>query len=308
MRRSICIALVAATLAFGGMKMASAGSFEDGVAAHKRGDYFMALHLWETPARQGHPGAQLELGNMYSNWGPSWGTGIPRNYAEAAKWYGLAAKQGNAKAQNNLGEMYYQGEGVSKDDAEAVKWFRLAAEQGYSEAQHNLGSMYNAGKGVPRNYAEARKWYRLAAEQGHPDAQYKLGVLILSGSWPTNYAEAVKWYRLAAEQGDFGAQFRLGYEEGFFRLLDPTEAVKWFRLSAERGYPDAQNNLGVSYEQGKGVPQDYVSAHMWFNLAGAGGLEIASTNRDRIASKMTPAQIAEAQRLAASWEPKKRHR
>ena len=47
-------------------------------------------------------------------------------------------------------------------------------------------------------------------------------------------------------------------------------------------------------------------AHMWFNLAAAQGIELASKNRDIIANKMTPAQISEAQRLAREWKPKKR--
>lgn len=52
------------------------------------------------------------------------------------------------------------------------------------------------------------------------------------------------------------------------------------------------------------MPQDYIQAHMWFNLAGAGGNATALRNRDLVAAKMTPAQIAEAQRLAREWKPK----
>ena len=50
------------------------------------------------------------------------GVGIPKDYAEAMKWYLLAAEQGYAGAQNNLGLVYGNGEGVPKDSAEAVKW------------------------------------------------------------------------------------------------------------------------------------------------------------------------------------------
>ena len=63
----------------------------------------------------------------------------------------------------------------------------------------------------------------------------------------------------------------------------------------------AQYSLGLRYNDGKGVPQDYVRAHMWWNLASARGLEYAKTNRDIVADKMTPADIAEAQRLAREW-------
>ena len=58
------------------------------------------------------------------------------------------------------------------------------------------------------------------------------------------------------------------------------------------------------YANGHGVPQNFLLAHMWFNLASAGGAADGGKNRDLIAAKMTPAQIAEAQRLAAEWKPK----
>ena len=63
------------------------------------------------------------------------------------------AEQGDAKAQSNLGVMYYKGQGVTRNYAEAAKWFRKAAEQGFAEAQYNLGVMYYKGQGVTRNYA-----------------------------------------------------------------------------------------------------------------------------------------------------------
>jgi TPR repeat protein len=71
------------------------------------------------------------------------------------------------------------------------------------------------------------------------------------------------------------------------------------------GLKTAQAYLGILYKRGEGVPQDYVQAHMWFNLAAShenmsGAVEL----RDEIASKMTPAQIAEAQKLAREWKPK----
>ena len=59
------------------------------------------------------------------------------------------------------------------------------------------------------------------------------------------------------------------------------------------------------YDNGQGVPQDYVQAHMWFNLAAAQGNKLATKNRDRIARRMTPTQLAEAQRLALAWRPRK---
>jgi TPR repeat protein len=57
------------------------------------------------------------------------------------------------------------------------------------------------------------------------------------------------------------------------------------------------------YNNGQGVPQDYVLTHMWFNLSAAQGDQAAAKNRDDVAKLMTPAQIAEAQKLAREWRP-----
>ena len=97
---------------------------------------------------------------MYDN-----GKGVPQDYAEAVKWYRLAAEQSYAAAQNNLGVMYYDGEGVPQDYAEAVKWYRRAAGQGYAAAQYNLGLKYHNGEGVPQDYVRAHMWLNLAASR-----------------------------------------------------------------------------------------------------------------------------------------------
>jgi TPR repeat protein len=58
------------------------------------------------------------------------------------------------------------------------------------------------------------------------------------------------------------------------------------------------------YALGQSVPQDYVKAHLWFNIAAYNGLQEAIKSRDTAASQMTPAQLVEAQKLAREWKPK----
>ena len=72
------------------------------------------------------------------------------------------------------------------------------------------------------------------------------------------------------------------------------------RLAADQGDAAARDSLGVMYEHGRGVPQDDVQAHMWFNLAAAQW----DKNRDRVEKNMTSQQIAQAQELARNWKPK----
>jgi TPR repeat protein len=82
-------------------------------------------------------------------------------------------------------------------------------------------------------------------------------------------------------------------------------AVRLIRPLAEQGDATAQYNLGIFYDNGLDVPQDHVSAYMWFSLSASQGKEGAAAFRDLIARRMTPAQIAEAQKLAREWKPTK---
>jgi len=193
------------------------------------------------------------------------------------------------------------------DYAGALREFLPLAQQGNATAQLNIGDLYNEGHAVPQDYQEAARWYRLAGEQGNAWAQLNLGVLYGKGQGvPQDYKEAAHWYRLAAEQGNAWAQSNLGvmYVEGQGLPRDAVEGTRWLRLGAEQGNVYAQSNLGLRYLNGQGVPQDYIQAHMWFNLAGASGNAEGIKNRDAVARKMTPAQIADAQRLAREWKAK----
>jgi hypothetical protein len=123
-----------------------------------------------------------------------------------------------------------------------------------------------------------------------------------------DYATALKLWTPLAEHGNFSssAQYFLGnmYEHGRGVPQNYAEAVKWYRKSAEQDDETSQNILGEMYRDGQGVPQDYVQAHMWFSLAASKGLQIAASNRDRVAKMMTPDQLAQAQRMAREWKPK----
>ena len=123
--------LLSATLA----GPATAGPYEDAMAAAKRGDYATAIGLWRPLADQGDRDARFLLGSMYAA-----GKGVPQDYAEAAKWYRLAADQGESLSQFFLGAMYSNGQGVPQDYGQAVKFYRMAAEQGDADAQYKSGA------------------------------------------------------------------------------------------------------------------------------------------------------------------------
>ena len=90
------------------------------------------------------------------------------------------------------------------------------------------------------------------------------------------------------------------FEKGLDAYLrgDYAAALAEWKPLAEQGDAAAQNNLGLMYDNGEGVPQDYVLAYMWYNIAVAGEENYVSKNKDILAKVMTSTQIAEAQRLS----------
>ena len=92
------------------------------------------------------------------------GTGVERDYSEAAKWYQLAADNGNVSSQFGLADMYIAGEGVTQDYEKAGDLYLSAAKQGNSEAQYNIAEMYAAGYGVEQNFILAYVWSDIAAQ------------------------------------------------------------------------------------------------------------------------------------------------
>ena len=147
------------------------------------------------------------------------------------------------------------------------------------------------------------------AEKGDVHAQTMLGGVYLTRK---NYTEALKWYLRAANQGDASSQSMLCgmYYSAMGVRQDYEQAMTWCRRAGDQGDADAQFLLGALYYKGLGVPQNYVQAHVWFNLAAANPTSKAEKrndaiyNRDLIAGKMTRAQVADAQKLAAEWKPK----
>ncbi len=85
------------------------------------------------------------------------------------EWEPLA-EQGDARAQFNLGVIYFNGQGVPHDPVKAIDWYRAAADQGYAPAQANLAFMYETGQGVLQNYIQAYKWATIAEKLGADSA------------------------------------------------------------------------------------------------------------------------------------------
>lgn len=301
-----------------------------------------AVFWFTKAAEKGHADAQNKIGLMYKD-----GDAVRKDYTKAVYWFTKAANQGDAYGQYNLAHMYYHGFGVSQDYGQALRWYTKAAKQGYADAQASLGLMYTGGQGVPKDYKKATYWLTKAADQGNfmaqlqlqkmcyegqgePQqdydqsvsfftklaeqgdimAQFNLGAIYERGCGvPQDYKKALYWWGKAARQGEATAQFNLGvvYSKGQGVLQDYKKATYWFTKAANQGDAAAQYSLGVMYYNGHGVPQNFQRAYVWSNLAAAQGFKDALQNRDFLAAKLSPQQLAEAQELAAKIQHKIDH-
>ena len=121
-----------------------------------------------------------------------------------------------------------------------------------------------------------------------------------------DFAKAMREWQPLAEQGNAPAQFYLGllYENGDGVPEDYKKAREWYEKSAAQGEANAQFYLGLMSAFGRGGPLDLVQAHMWYSLASASGHARAPLHRNDLAKQMKPAQIADAQTRAREWKPK----
>lgn len=194
---------------------------------------------------------------------------------------------------------------VVDDYATAAQILRPLADRGDADAQYELANLHDSGFGVPQDDLYAAELMLKAAEQGHGKAALDLSGRYRSGRGVTqDDATAGFWLLRAADLGDLEAVCTLGEEfEGGHLGGGFNDALECYRRAADQGFAPAQANLGRMYAAGRGVPQDYVQAHMWLNLAGVNFFAIIE-ERDALAEKMSKDQVAEAQKLASLWHPK----
>jgi TPR repeat protein len=227
----------------------------------------------EERAERGDPEAQNEMGLAAND---------DHRYAEAFKWFQLAAKQGLAKAQLSVGYAYDEGLGVTKDQVEAVHWYALAAAQGNAQAEFNLGMCYHHGEGVEStdpalNRSLAIKWFSLALSHGNKGAANGLG-LVYEHASSADYKEALQWYRKGAELGDAEAAYNacrlmaqgLGGVPGNYsealRLCTEAAEGRSVKYSSWGEY-----GVGRIHEDGLGMSPDYAKAAEWYRKSAEQG-------------------------------------
>lgn len=215
------------------------------------------------------------------------GNGVYQSDIHAFQWFRKAAEQGDATAENELGDLYATGKGIARDKQEAALWYRKAAKQGNAAGMFNLGASYYNGDGVEVNDTASYAWFLLAKEAGNPRAQeavsraesenkagpaeafMKIAQMYEAGvELPKNPIEALKWYRKAADAGDAEADVRVAgilLAQGRSTSGEEySEARKRCETAAERYSPGAYC-MAVIYRRGLGVAADPLETTKWLN-------------------------------------------
>jgi TPR repeat protein len=116
------------------------------------------------------------------------------------------------------------------------------------------------------------------------------------------------WYRKAAEQGDIGGELHLaglyrdGGGEDFPRAME--QAAAWYRKAADQGDASAQGTLGLLYSIGQGVPQSYVEAYFWLELAAevkGPNQQMYDANRQNVGMQITEDELEGVQYRVKKW-------
>jgi uncharacterized protein len=122
-----------------------------------------------------------------------------------------------------------------------------------------------------------------------------------------DYPAAARLLLPLAQHGNPMAQTYVGFmfQNGRGLPQNYVAAADWYRAASEQGVPVAQFQLGLMYDKGHGVPQDYVLAYKWLNVATARATprerEYWVRIRDAVASKLTLIQRTAGQDLASKW-------
>jgi len=173
------------------------------------------------------------LGNAasYADYEQGVNAAFDGDYATAYREFSIAAKEGLALAQYNLGILYFTGRGVERDAEEAYRWTSAAAEQGHVAAQFNLATLLMTGEGVTKDASMAVDWYSRAAKAGHPEAASELATLFFDGKEvERDRVVAHAWASYAVANKAEGADALLARIE---RKLDTAELSAARRLFAQ---------------------------------------------------------------------------
>lgn len=203
---------------------------------------------------------RYRIGKCYA-----YGYGTEQNYEEAAQWFRQAGN--NPFAAYSLGGQYFRGQGVEQSDELAYALFHMAAVQGNAYAQYQLGRMCRDGIGTKVDLYASKQWYEkayrsfLTMERTMADDRlyYRLGSMNLTGTGTeVDWEQARFYFEKAVELGNTDALYGLGklYLKPEFPDYDPAKAIEYLEQAVAKGHAFAKYQLGKLLCQGEFAEKD----------------------------------------------------
>ncbi|KAI8875574.1 HCP-like protein [Backusella circina FSU 941] len=228
-------------------------------------------------------------------------------------WYEAATSKNNPKAQYRLGLMYETGKGVSQDQIIALEYYKQSRKNGNSDVLYRLAHMYVNGYGVPQILGKGfdfiieathkepgealnllselyenekgkigidlKTMLDLKARSGDIVIQYQLGILFITAKLPSydNIKEGIEWLSKASDGGYIDASYQLGmlYEEGIHISQNYQKAIGLYQIAAVKGSENALYRLAQIYHCGSGINHDYRKAFDLYTKAAKYGNQLA---------------------------------
>jgi TPR repeat protein len=259
------------------------------------------MHTVEREANLGSPMSQTNLGILYLH-----GVGVPKDEAQAFRWFQRAAVERYPFAEMYMGISYYYGLGTASDQQEALRWFERSAKAGVPQAQAAYGSLLLRQDGA---HKEAIHWLEKAAKKDVPVAEYLLGDNYdhPKDSAKPNYGKAAKLYEHAANQGLAPAQDQLArlYAAGRGVPKNAKLALELETKAASQGYTYAYMPLAILKMSPDAGPVDNAAAYKWYlTAAHTDAALVAPSFRNEFAIfalKLTQQQREAAESAAQVW-------
>jgi TPR repeat protein len=318
------------------------GSFHESreKSASKVEDLTLTAKWYRKAADQGSEAGCFRLGYCYLE-----GVGVNQSETEALAWWAKAgvpdldAKKlvelhkrivaGEWQANKELATIstkdpYWNWGAKTPLEASARYYSSLfshnlkLAKDGDTKAMVKVANVYRSPsfRGEPdKDRKQSLEWLQKAVSLGEKTAFVELGKYFDDEPGASSKKTAYGYFSKAAEDGDTYAMIRIArmLEDGELGRPDAAESTRWMLKAAECGDESAWFYIGHRYQNGKGIPQDFVKAYAWFSISATDekeGSDSAARNRLKILSaQMTRNQISDAQKLAADlWSDLERRR
>lgn len=191
-----------------------------------------------------------------------------KNYEKQFEWCKKSVEEGYDWGMYNVAGCYRDGEGVQEDQEQAVAWFKKAYElhgEAAGDAANRIGLIYDK----QGNHVKKFEWYKKSAEEGYDWGMNNVACCYRDGvGVQTNQEQAIAWLKKAYELHGEAAGNAANYIGNiYYHAENYDKAVTWYMNGAEEGDDWCMRNLGMCYQCGRGVNQDYGKARKWYQKA-----------------------------------------